>query len=76
MISEVQTLYKFGARFGFVTEDSDIQDCLSFLRTRLREISQCPSRPVLCTSSSDDDGGDVDMGLKAGAEAKLSSIVH
>ncbi|PTB62193.1 hypothetical protein BBK36DRAFT_148876 [Trichoderma citrinoviride] len=76
MISEVQTLYKFGARFGFVTEDSDIQDCLSFLRTRLREISQCPSRPVLCSSSSDDDGGDVDMGLKAGAEAKLSSIVH
>ncbi|TFB01733.1 hypothetical protein CCMA1212_006272, partial [Trichoderma ghanense] len=73
MISEVQTLYKFGARFGFVTEDSDIQDCLSFLRTRLREISQCPSRPVLCSSSSDDDGGDVDMGVKAGAEAKLST---
>ncbi|KAL6862009.1 hypothetical protein J3F83DRAFT_746433 [Trichoderma novae-zelandiae] len=76
MISEVQTLYRFGARFGFVTEDSDIQDCLSFLRTRLREISQCPSRPVLFSSSSDDDGGDVDMGLKASAEAKLSNIVH
>ncbi|KAL7811125.1 hypothetical protein V8C26DRAFT_227436 [Trichoderma gracile] len=76
MISEVQTLYKFGARFGFVTEDSDIQDCLSFLRTRLREISRCPSRPVLCSSSSDDDEGDVDMGVEASVEAKLSNIVH
>ncbi|KAL7815013.1 hypothetical protein V8C44DRAFT_348585 [Trichoderma aethiopicum] len=76
MISEVQTLYKFGARFGFVTEDSDIQECLSFLRTRLREISQCPSRPVLCSSSGDDDGGDVDMGVKASDEAKLLNIVH
>ncbi|ETR98485.1 hypothetical protein M419DRAFT_88840 [Trichoderma reesei RUT C-30] len=76
MISEVQTLYKFGARFGFVAEDSDIQECLTFLRTRLREISQCPSRPVLCSSSSDDDEGDVDMGVKASAEVKLSNIVH
>ncbi|KUI63077.1 hypothetical protein VP1G_11446 [Cytospora mali] len=53
MISEVQELCKFGARFGLlVAEDTEVQDCLSFLRTKLREMSQC-SGDVLYASSSD-----------------------
>lgn len=48
-------LYKFGARFGFVAQDNEIEKCLIFLRTRLREISRCTSTDALSLNPDDED---------------------
>ena len=54
MISEVQKLCKFGARFGFLkAEDKEVQGCLVFLKARLDDLAQCPNGDVLYWSSSD-----------------------
>ncbi|KAB5542689.1 hypothetical protein GE09DRAFT_1136146 [Coniochaeta sp. 2T2.1] len=58
MISEVEKLCKYGARFGLLNvEDQEVQDSLRFLRARLHDMAQCPNRGLPYESSSSDDGG-------------------
>jgi hypothetical protein len=54
MISDVQKLCKFGVRFGLLrVEDNEVQNCLSFLRRRLRDMSQCSNRGDFYSSASE-----------------------
>jgi hypothetical protein len=54
MISDVQKLCKFGARFGLLkSEDKEVQECLSFLKIRLHDMAECPNGDVFYCSSSD-----------------------
>lgn len=53
MVSDVQELCRFGVRFGLLeVEDNEVQNCLGFLRGKLRAMSQCSNNDADYSSSS------------------------
>lgn len=56
MISEVHDLCRFGARFGLLERDDEIEACLGLLKRRFREMPKCSNRDTCYSSSINSDG--------------------
>lgn len=58
MVADLQRLYNYGLYFGFFeTEDDEVEDCLGFLKAKLKEMAQCPSGNAVHSSLSNSDVG-------------------
>jgi hypothetical protein len=49
MVSEVEELCQFGARFGLLENDDTggVEECLQYLRMKLREAARCTEGDLL-----------------------------
>ncbi|KAK2051437.1 hypothetical protein LY76DRAFT_640130 [Colletotrichum caudatum] len=64
MVSDLQKLYSYGVRFGFFEdEDDEVEDCLCFLKRRLKEMGQCSDGDAGFSSDSNSDVKELMMAM-------------